>query len=116
MGVTIPNFSAPSPEDNINLGEKDSIRRRALLALEGRTEVGAFARVEIPELGTPEIEKQFNFRTSLRPLARYILTSMCSSEQTVFPPGYWCGVRWWPQLYFIEQTRFLREVYVHVKF
>ncbi|KAI0346997.1 hypothetical protein BDW22DRAFT_1425082 [Trametopsis cervina] len=61
MGVTLPSFPSSTSEDNINLGDKDSIRRRALLALEGRTEVGAFSRVEIPEIGTPEIEKQFSF-------------------------------------------------------
>jgi hypothetical protein len=66
MGVTLPTFSASSSEDNINLGDKDSIRRRALLALEGRTEVGAFSRVEIPELNTPDIEKRFDFRMSSR--------------------------------------------------
>lgn len=50
-------------EDNVNLGDKDSIRRRALLTLEGRTDVGAFSKVEIPELGTPELERRFDFPT-----------------------------------------------------
>ncbi|KAK7471103.1 hypothetical protein VKT23_002518 [Stygiomarasmius scandens] len=55
MGVVLPDF----PEDN-SQGEKDSIRRRALWALEGKPE-----KVEIPELSsTPEIEKKiFEFPT-----------------------------------------------------
>lgn len=63
MGVTLPVIASAN-EDNINLGDKDSIRRRALLALEGKTDMGIFAKVEIPELSTPEIEKKFDFRTS----------------------------------------------------
>ncbi|KAI0092542.1 hypothetical protein BDY19DRAFT_490725 [Irpex rosettiformis] len=62
MGLSLPVLSSSSSsEDNINLGDKDSIRRRALLALEGRSEVGAFSRVEIPELSTPDLEKRFDF-------------------------------------------------------
>ena len=45
MGVSMLT-PAPSVEDNINLGDKDSIRRRALLALEGKADVGAFSRVD----------------------------------------------------------------------
>ena len=64
MGFSLPSLSSSSSsEDNINLGDKDSIRRRALLALEGKSDVGAFSRVEIPELSTPDIERQFDFRT-----------------------------------------------------
>ena len=36
MGLTLPDLPASSSEDNINFGDKDSIRRRALLALEGK--------------------------------------------------------------------------------
>lgn len=61
MGFSLPAVSS-SKEDNINLGDKDSIRRRALLALEGKTDVGSFSKVEIPELNTPDIEKRFDFR------------------------------------------------------
>lgn len=61
MGFTLPAIVA-STDDNINLGDKDSIRRRALLALEGKTDVGAFSKVEIPELNSAEIENRFDFR------------------------------------------------------
>ncbi|KAG6899384.1 hypothetical protein C0993_010683, partial [Termitomyces sp. T159_Od127] len=56
MGVSIPDLPPSASENNINLGEKDSIRRRALWALEGKQDV-AFAKVEIPELSTPVMEK-----------------------------------------------------------
>ena len=65
MGVSALSTSMSSAEENINLGDKDSIRRRALLTLEGKTDVGAFSKVEIPELGTPELERRFDFRELL---------------------------------------------------
>lgn len=61
MGLSLPELPQSSSEDNINLGEKDSIRRRALWALEGKTD-HTFAKVEIPELSTPQLEKKlFDF-------------------------------------------------------
>ncbi|KAI9433308.1 hypothetical protein H4582DRAFT_2112897 [Lactarius indigo] len=36
MGVALPTLLASNSEDNMNLGDKDSIRRRALWALEGK--------------------------------------------------------------------------------
>ena len=61
MGVTLPDLPPSASEDNINLGEKDSIRRRALWALEGKPNV-SYNKVEIPELSTPVIEKMmFDF-------------------------------------------------------
>ncbi|KAG6830628.1 hypothetical protein H0H92_015720 [Tricholoma furcatifolium] len=56
MGVSIPDLPHSTSEDNINLGDKDSIRRRALWALEGKPDM-AFSKVEIPELSTPVMEK-----------------------------------------------------------
>jgi hypothetical protein len=65
MGVSVPNLPVSKPEDNINLGDKDSIRRRALWALEGKPDV-SFSKVEIPELVSPQAENSgFNFRESL---------------------------------------------------
>jgi hypothetical protein len=62
MGVSLPDLPVSASEDNINLGEKDSIRRRALWALEGKPDL-AFSKVEIPELPTPDLsEKTFDFR------------------------------------------------------
>lgn len=66
MGVSLPALPASTTDDNVNLGDKDSIRRRALWALEGKADVGVFSKVEIPELNTPEIEKRFDFRTCHR--------------------------------------------------
>jgi hypothetical protein len=56
MGVSLPDLPPSASEDNINLGEKDSIRRRALWALEGKPDV-SYSKVEIPELSTPIMEK-----------------------------------------------------------
>ena len=36
MGLALPDLPTSSSEDNINFGDKDSIRRRALLALKGK--------------------------------------------------------------------------------
>lgn len=59
--MTLPDLPPSASEDNINLGEKDSIRRRALWALEGKPNV-SYNKVEIPELSTPVIEKMmFDF-------------------------------------------------------
>lgn len=58
MGVTVPDLSSAKLEDNINLGDKDSIRRRALLALEGKTDL-AFAAVEIPDLAPDNVALSF---------------------------------------------------------
>lgn len=55
MGMSVPSLPHATTEDNINLGEKDSIRRRALLALEGKPDV-AFNKVEIPDFST-DMEK-----------------------------------------------------------
>jgi predicted nucleic acid-binding Zn-ribbon protein len=57
MGVSVPDLPPSSSSDNFNLGEKDSIRRRALLALEGKTD-HSFNKVEIPELTTPVMESK----------------------------------------------------------
>lgn len=63
MGLSLPDLPAASSNDNINLGDKDSIRRRALMALEGKSELGSFTKMEIPELVSPKIEQTaFSFR------------------------------------------------------
>lgn len=65
MGVSVPDLPPSKLEDNINLGDKDSIRRRALWALEGKGDV-AFSKVEIPDFVSPEKENSgFNFRKFL---------------------------------------------------
>lgn len=51
MGITLPELPTSSSDDNINFGDKDSVRRRALQALEGRNDLGSYNNtVEIPEL------------------------------------------------------------------
>ncbi|KAH8118500.1 hypothetical protein DFH11DRAFT_1874644 [Phellopilus nigrolimitatus] len=51
MGVALPDLPSSSSNDNINFGDRDSIRRRALLALEGSSEFRPSNNtVEIPEL------------------------------------------------------------------
>ncbi|KAI0771546.1 hypothetical protein BD413DRAFT_604322 [Trametes elegans] len=74
MGVPLPAIPVSSSEDNINFGDKDSVRRHALWALEGKTPAGNFS-VEIPELDAPEVPKR-SFDFSLKPS---------------FPPGVGAG-------------------------
>lgn len=61
MGVSLPELPSSNSDNNVNLGDKDSIRRRALLALEGKPDT-SFSKVEIPDIGTPDLEKpSFDF-------------------------------------------------------
>lgn len=55
MGVSLPELPPSNSEGNVNLGDRDSIRRRALWALEGKPDV-SFAKVEIPDITTPTLE------------------------------------------------------------
>jgi hypothetical protein len=67
MGVSVANLPLSVSDDNINLGDKDSVRRRALWALEGKPDVNTFSKVEIPDISTPELPtKPFEFCTSHR--------------------------------------------------
>ena len=61
MGVSLPDLPPAHPDDNVNFGDKDSIRRRALWALEGKPDV-AFSKVEIPDITSPDSIKFFDFR------------------------------------------------------
>lgn len=80
MGVSLPELPPSHSEDNINLGDKDSIRRRALWALEGKSDSGSFSRVEIPELNTPELERRISdFRAY-----RLFAIPLCLSLSEVF--------------------------------
>ncbi|KAH9950091.1 hypothetical protein B0H21DRAFT_687382 [Amylocystis lapponica] len=63
MGVSLPSIPASASDNNINLGDKDSVRRRALWTLEGKSDVGAIS-VEIPELDTTQTaSRPFEFPT-----------------------------------------------------
>ena len=77
MGVALLTLSASNSEDNMNLGDKDSIRRRVLCFLEGKPNPDGFLPVEIPELSIPEIERRIS---ELR-----MLISICSVPQLTFP-------------------------------
>lgn len=53
MGISLPDLPASCSEENINFGDKDSIRRRALHALEGRNDLGSCNNmVEIPDFNS----------------------------------------------------------------
>ncbi|KAG6333766.1 hypothetical protein ID866_5328 [Astraeus odoratus] len=60
MGVSLPDLPTVHSDDNVNLGDRDSIRRRALLALEGKPDL-AFSKVEIPDITSPDTVKTFDF-------------------------------------------------------
>ncbi|KAG1863665.1 hypothetical protein F4604DRAFT_1784463 [Suillus subluteus] len=62
MGVSLPDLPAANSDDNVNLGDRDSIRRRALWALEGKPDL-AFSKVEIPDITSPDLTKPFEFPT-----------------------------------------------------
>ncbi|KAI9510968.1 hypothetical protein F5148DRAFT_1281329 [Russula earlei] len=53
-------YPLPSAKITLALGDKDSIRRRALWALEGKPSADGFSPVEIPELSSPEIERRIS--------------------------------------------------------
>lgn len=73
MGMALPDLPTSISEDNVNLGEKDSIRRRALWALEGKPDV-SFNKVEIPDISTPDVEKpMFDFSTFQLPSLLIVL-------------------------------------------
>jgi hypothetical protein len=89
MGMAVPDRPLSMSDENINLGDKDSIRRRALWALEGKPDA-SYSRVEIPELMTPDNEtKGFDFRQYMSFL-RFNVSSCVSSFETLFSGGLWC--------------------------
>ncbi|KAJ3760479.1 hypothetical protein EV360DRAFT_39690 [Lentinula raphanica] len=71
-----PDLPASSSEDSVT--EKDSVRRRALWALEGKPDDASYSKVEIPELSTDENEKKaFDFSSK----------SFSSPSNSGFIPG-----------------------------
>ena len=60
VGVTLPTLSISSSKDNMSLGDKGSIRCRALWALQSRPNANEFSPVEIPGLSTLEIERRIS--------------------------------------------------------
>lgn len=87
MGVSVANLPLSVSDDNINLGDKDSVRRRALWALEGKPDLNMFSQVEIPDIGTPEPSaKKFELCTCQRTISGpvLLLTIRCS-HQAILP-------------------------------
>lgn len=85
MGVSLPSIPISSSEDNINLGDKDSIRRRALWALEGKDAKGTFS-VEIPELDVPEAPKRsIDFRECFHYLLPVLSFMSVDSHEAILP-------------------------------
>ena len=86
MGISLPDLPPSNAEDNVNLGEKDSIRRRALWALEGKPDL-SYSKVEIPELSTPQTEKFVSeFRMYLS-VIYHLYHSYHVASKPSFPPG-----------------------------
>ena len=85
MGISLPDLPPSNADDNVNLGEKDSIRRRALWALEGKPDL-SYPKVEIPELSTPTMEKFMSELCTclLRIVNRH---SYHVASKPSFPPG-----------------------------
>jgi len=89
MGVSLPELPSSNSDNNMNLGDRDSIRRRALLALEGKPDI-SFSKVEIPEIGTPDPERSsFDFCMCLPSLkySRMIHYLHLSIAQASIPLG-----------------------------
>ncbi|KAJ8523442.1 hypothetical protein ONZ45_g81 [Pleurotus djamor] len=85
MGVSVPDLPPSNSDDNVNFGEKDSVRRRALWALEGKADM-AFSKVEIPELSTPVLEKKL-LDFSLKPSLNNQSGSFGSSNNSLLSSG-----------------------------
>ena len=86
MGVSLPELPSAHSDDNINLGDKDSIRRRALWALEGKPDL-AFSKVEIPDISSPDDSKPFEFRGYLFPFVSNPPFIFLLATKPSFPPG-----------------------------
>lgn len=85
MGISLPDLPPSNAEDNVNLGDKDSIRRRALWALEGKPDL-SYPKVEIPELSTPKMEK-FMSEFCMSLLRIVCCCSYHVASKPSFPPG-----------------------------
>ena len=105
MGVSVANLPLSVSDDNINLGDKDSVRRRALWALEGKSDPNAFSKVEIPDIGAPELSaKKFEFCTCRLTMTDLILLLITRYSHQAILPCHWIHIRkcgW--------KARFVRE-------
>jgi hypothetical protein len=97
IGVALPTISTSNSEDNMSLGDKDSIRRRALWALEGKPNPDGFSPVEIPELSTPEIERRLSVLRMFASIFFFPQLTPRYSEQAVVPSFHQLYLRFeWP--------------------
>ncbi|THH12331.1 hypothetical protein EW145_g88 [Phellinidium pouzarii] len=84
MGVALPDFPSSSSDDNVNLGDRDSIRRRALFALEGKNEFSSgINTVEIPELNESFSQKSLEPKLPMT-LPAFGLSSSLSGKRDSF--------------------------------
>ncbi|KAF9076632.1 hypothetical protein BDP27DRAFT_1414485 [Rhodocollybia butyracea] len=84
MGVDLP----VSAEQTAS--EKDSIRRRALWALEGKQDDASYSKVEIPELSTPEMENlmfDFSSKSFTAPSNTGYNSALMSNKRDSFKPS-----------------------------
>ena len=94
MGVSVANLPLSVSDDNINLGDKDSVRRRALWALEGKQDLTTFSKVEIPDIGTPELSaKKFELCTCKRTITNPVMLLITRYSHQAFLPRN--GVHIW---------------------
>ncbi|KIK65700.1 hypothetical protein GYMLUDRAFT_240193 [Collybiopsis luxurians FD-317 M1] len=87
MGVSLPDLPTSSAEENVH--EKDSIRRRALWALEGKQDDASYSKVEIPELSTPDLEKkmfEFTSKPFTAPSTSGFSSSLMATKRDSFKP------------------------------
>ena len=93
MGVSVANLPLSVSDDNINLGDKDSVRRRALWALEGKPDLNTFSKVEIPDIGAPELStKKFEFCTWRFAITNLTPLLTASFSNQAFIPRHWIDV------------------------
>lgn len=85
MGVSVANLPLSVSDDNINLGDKDSVRRRALWVLEGKPGLNAFSKVEIPDISTPELPKFEFCACNFVIIESTLLLTTCHSRQVFLP-------------------------------
>ncbi|KLO16387.1 hypothetical protein SCHPADRAFT_926618 [Schizopora paradoxa] len=85
MGVDVVSLPPSSSDDNVNFGDKDSIRRRALLALEGNRGFDAkVGMVEIPEFNSSKSQGSMDAFAKHAPSTSSFVTPSLSGKRDSF--------------------------------